>query len=148
MSSHSETAPAVKVSGLSKAYGPTLANSDVSFSVAAGTVHALLGENGAGKSTTMKLLSGLIRPDSGTICIQGQTYTPKHSRDAHACGVETAFQELTLVSDLTVLENMLLPSAPWTPFATLNRGLVRCEVARHFDSLGMSVDQNALAGAS
>lgn len=145
MSSTHETAPAVEVSGLTKAYGPTVANSDVSFSVAAGTVHALLGENGAGKSTTMKLLSGLVRPDSGTIRIHGREVRPKNARDAHASGVQTAFQELTLVPDLTVLDNMLLPRAPWTPLATLNRRKVHREVSALFASLDLAVDPGALA---
>ncbi len=145
MSSHREAAPAVDVSGLTKAYGPTVANSDVSFSVSAGSVHALLGENGAGKSTTMKLLSGLVRPDHGTIRINGQDFRPKNAREAHACGVQTAFQELTLVPDLTVLDNMLLPRAPWTLLGTLNRARVRREVTQHFTSLDLDVDLDALA---
>nr|WP_272214696.1 ATP-binding cassette domain-containing protein [Marinicella sp. W31]MDC2880099.1 ATP-binding cassette domain-containing protein [Marinicella sp. W31] len=106
------SAPAVAVSGLTKAYGPTVANDQVEFSVAKGRVHALLGENGAGKSTTMKLLSGLVQPDAGSICIDGRETALRSPRDAHAAGVQTAFQELTLVPDLTVLDNMLLPRAP------------------------------------
>jgi ribose transport system ATP-binding protein len=141
----SGTAAAVDVQGLTKAYGPTVANDSVSFSVAPGCVHALLGENGAGKSTTMKLLSGLVRPDSGTIHILGQKVSLHNARDAHASGIQTAFQELTLVPDLTVLDNMLLPRAPWTPFGTLNRARTRREVASHFDGLDLRVDLDALA---
>ena len=140
------SAPAVAVSGLTKAYGPTVANDQVAFSVAPGRVHALLGENGAGKSTTMKLLSGLVRPDAGDIRIDGRQVALRSPRDAHAAGVQTAFQELTLVPDLTVLDNMLLPRAPWTPLATLNRGRTRRAVTAHFDALDLSVDLDALAG--
>lgn len=146
MSDRMETAAAVEVIGLSKAYGATRANADVSFSVAPGTVHALLGENGAGKSTTMKLLSGLVQPDTGTIRIDGRDVSLRGPRDAHACGVQTAFQELTLVPDLTVLDNMLLPRAPLTPFGMLNRARVRREVAHHFVALDLQVDPDALAG--
>ncbi|MER3355616.1 MAG: sugar ABC transporter ATP-binding protein [Hoeflea sp. D1-CHI-28] len=146
MSSAPAAAPTVQVEGLTKAYGPTVANSEVSFSVERGTVHALLGENGAGKSTTMKLLSGLVRPDSGQISIFGEQVRLTSARDAHAVGIQTAFQELTLVSDLTVLDNMLLPRAPWTPIGTLNRRRIRREVAAHFSDLGLSVDLDALAG--
>jgi len=145
MSADSETVPGVEVQGLTKAYGPTLANSDVTFTVAPGTVHALLGENGAGKSTTMKLLSGLIRPDSGVIRIHGQQVALNSAREAHAIGIQTAFQELTLIPDLTVLDNMLLPRAPWTTFGTLNRTRVRREVLQHFAALELGIDLDALA---
>ena len=138
--------PAVEVEGLTKTYGPTIANSEVSFAVAPGTVHALLGENGAGKSTTMKLLSGLVRPDAGSIRIAGRDVRLHSARDAHAVGIQTAFQELTLVSDLTVLDNMLLPRAPWTALGTLNRARIRRQVAAHFADLGLAVDLDALAG--
>lgn len=140
------SAPAVAVSGLTKAYGPTVANDQVEFSVAKGHVHALLGENGAGKSTTMKLLSGLVRPDAGSIRIDGREVALRSPRDAHAAGVQTAFQELTLVPDLTVLDNMLLPRAPWTPLGTLNRGRTRRAVSAHFEALDLAVDLDALAG--
>lgn len=146
MFSAPSAAPAVQVEGLTKAYGPTVANSEVTFSVDRGTVHALLGENGAGKSTTMKLLSGLVRPDSGTIRIFGEQVRLKSAREAHAAGIQTAFQELTLVSDLTVLDNMLLPRASWTPIGTLNRSRTRREVTAHFSKLGLTVDLDALAG--
>ncbi len=146
MSTPSETAPAVDVSRLTKSYGPTVANDHVDFSVAAGTVHALLGENGAGKSTTMKLLSGLIRPDAGTIHLHGQEFAPRNAKEAQARGVQTAYQELTLVPDLTVLDNMLLPRAPWTALGTLNRTRVRREVERHFAALEIDTGLDALAG--
>ncbi|MCE7521044.1 sugar ABC transporter ATP-binding protein [Halomonas sp. ATBC28] len=145
MSADHETVPGIEVQGLTKAYGPTLANSDVTFKVAPGSAHALLGENGAGKSTTMKLLSGLIRPDSGEIRIHGQLVTLNNARDAHARGIQTAFQELTLIPDLTVLDNMLLPRAPWTLFGTLNRTRVRHEMLQHFAALELDIDPDALA---
>jgi ribose transport system ATP-binding protein len=139
--------PAVSFDAVSKAFGATKAVSDVSFRVERGMVHALLGENGAGKSTTMKLLSGLIAPDSGTIAIDGRTVQLSSPRDAHRAGVRTAFQELTLVRDLSVLENMLLPSAPTSLFGTLRRRAVADRVESHFDRLGMRVDLHAEAGS-
>ena len=144
MSSANGSAPAVEFQGLTKAYGPTVANDKVSFWVAPGRVHALLGENGAGKSTTMKLLSGLVRPDAGSIHIYGEQISLGTARDAHANGIQTAFQELTLVPDLTVLDNMLLPRAPWTPLGTLNRPRIRREVTDHFEALDLQVDLDAL----
>ncbi len=83
-------------------------------------MHALLGENGAGKSTLVKLLSGLIRPEAGHISAFGQPADLRSPRDAHRLGIQTAFQELTLVRDLTVWENVLLPYQP-TGFGGLLR---------------------------
>src|ERR1700753_4254409 len=107
---------AVTIRGLRKAFGATLAVDDVSFEIEAGACHALLGENGAGKSTIVKLLSGLIEPDSGAIHLFGREARLKSPRVAHARGVQTAFQEMTLAPDLSVLDNILLPYAPvgWT----------------------------------
>lgn len=140
-----ESHPIIEVTNLRKAYGPTIANDDVSFSVAQGTVHALLGENGAGKSTTMKLLSGLIRPDTGTIRIDGKQITLNSPRDAHAAGIQTAFQELTLIPDLTVLENMMLPKGPKNPIYMLKRAEAARKVSEHFQSVGLTVDLGDLA---
>ncbi|MPT23000.1 MAG: ATP-binding cassette domain-containing protein [Starkeya sp.] len=141
-----ETPPAVALAGVSKAFGATRAVSDVSFTVRAGTVHALLGENGAGKSTTMKLLSGLIEPDEGTIAIDGREVRLRSPRDAHRAGIRTAFQELTLVRDLSVLDNMLIPAAPMSFLGTLRRKQVAENVAAHFARLGLAVDLHAEVG--
>ncbi|MDQ2804841.1 MAG: ATP-binding cassette domain-containing protein, partial [Pseudomonadota bacterium] len=128
---------AIHTVSVRKAFGSTVALDDVSISIAAGTVHALLGENGAGKSTMVKLLSGLMRPDAGRLDIFGQ-HVERHSpREAHRLGVQTAFQELTLVRDLTVWENILLPYQP-TGFGGLlrtRRGVA--EVAELLAGLGL-----------
>ncbi len=84
----------------------------VSFEIGAGEIHALLGENGAGKSTLVKILSGLTRPDAGTISLFGAPADIAGARAAHAFGLRTAFQEISLVPDLTVADNLLLPEAP------------------------------------
>ncbi|RAI01609.1 sugar ABC transporter ATP-binding protein [Acuticoccus sediminis] len=138
--------PAVALSGVSKSFGPVTALEDVSFEVAPGTVHALLGENGAGKSTTMKLLSGLIEPSRGTIAVDGAATRIASPRTAHRLGIQTAFQELTLVRDLSVLDNMLIPRAPVGPLGMLRRSQVADAVAAHFDALGIDVDLHAEAG--
>ena len=103
---------AVAIRALRKSFGATLAVDDVSFTIEQGTAHALLGENGAGKSTIVKLLSGLIEPDRGTISVFGDEVRLRSPRVAHRHGVQTAFQEMTLTPDLTVLDNMLLPYGP------------------------------------
>jgi ribose transport system ATP-binding protein len=130
--------PAVRARNIRKAFGATVAVDDVSFHVDAGSVHALLGENGAGKSTIVKLLSGLIEPDSGGFEVFGEPVRLPSPRVSHRHGIETAFQEMTLIKDLTVLDNMLLPYAPVGPTGMVRRRHAARLVARHFDSLGIS----------
>jgi ribose transport system ATP-binding protein len=136
-------AAAVEIDGIRKAFGPTVALDNVSFAIAAGSVHALLGENGAGKSTLVKLLSGLTRPSDGSVRIFGETVSLNSPRAAHALGVQTAFQEMTLVGDLSVLDNMLMPYAPVGITGRIRRKAARKDVARHFGELGISVDLDA-----
>src|SRR5688572_27824362 len=137
---------AVEIDRVRKAFGPTIALDDVSFSIAAGGVHALLGENGAGKSTLVKLLSGLMRPSEGRVRIFGEEVTGGSPRRAHSLGVQTAFQEMTLVRDLSVLDNMLLPYAPVGLSGLIRRGAARKAARRHIEQLGFSVDLDAEVG--
>jgi ribose transport system ATP-binding protein len=132
-----EAAPAIEADHVRKAFGATIAVDDVSFQVATGSVHALLGENGAGKSTIVKLLSGLLTPDSGSFRIFGERGTLSSPRAAHARGIQTAFQEMTLVRDLTVLESVLLPYAPSNAFGLVRRRAAEEGVHRHFAALGL-----------
>ncbi|MCF8483077.1 MAG: sugar ABC transporter ATP-binding protein [Rhodospirillum sp.] len=99
----------VHATGLRKSYGATIALGGVDLDVGAGEVHALLGENGAGKSTLVKILSGIVRPDEGAMTLFGEAYSPQSIRDARRTGVATAFQELSLVPNLSVAQNLLLP---------------------------------------
>ncbi|WP_321960594.1 sugar ABC transporter ATP-binding protein [Paraburkholderia sp. J7] len=101
--------PTLKVTGLQKSYGPTIALGGVSFEIVPGEVHALLGENGAGKSTLVKILSGVVQPDAGSAVLGGAEYTPRSILEAREQGVSTAFQELSLLTNLTVAENLALP---------------------------------------
>lgn len=96
-------------SSLSKSYGATVALDSVSFELRPGEVHALLGENGAGKSTIVKILSGVVQPDAGEMILDGHRYTPATILAARTAGVATAFQELSLPSNLTVAKALLLP---------------------------------------
>ena len=129
--------PAVRVSQARKAYGATIALDDVSLSIRPGTVHALLGENGAGKSTIVKVLSGLVSPDAGTIEIFGHKVSLTSPRTAHRLDIQTAFQEMTLVSNLTVLDNMLIPEAPIGFTGMMSRRKARRDVAAHFREMGL-----------
>ena len=128
---------ALRVETVVKSYGATVALACASFAVRAGEVHALLGENGAGKSTTVKLLSGLVQPDEGTMEVFGERVRLLRPRDAHRHQMQTAFQEMTLVRDLTVAENMLLPRAPTGPLGQLRRRRGEQLVAEHLAELGL-----------
>jgi ribose transport system ATP-binding protein len=129
--------PAITVDHVSKSYGATVAVDDVSFSIEPGSAHALLGENGAGKSTLVKLLSGLVAPDSGAFRIFGEPARLTNARVAHAKRIETAFQEMTLVKDLTVLDNMLMPYAPVNAFGLIRRRHAARLVEAHFAAIGL-----------
>ncbi len=102
----------LSVRGLTKRYGATVALSGVGFEVHAGEVHGLLGENGAGKSTFVKLLSGVVQPDEGELRVNGAVYAPRSIADARRVGLSTAFQELSLLPTLSVAENFRLSSPP------------------------------------
>jgi len=132
-----DAANALEVIEVTKTYGATIALDKASFSVREGEVHALLGENGAGKSTMVKLLSGLIEPDSGRIIIAGSPVRLSRPFDAHRNGIETAFQEMTIIRDLSVAENILLPYAPRGWFGQLRRREGERRVAEHLAMLGL-----------
>ena len=134
MSEHAET---VAVSSIAKSFGATKALDEASFSAREGEVLALLGENGAGKSTMVKLLSGLIQPDAGTIAIRGKPVQLRRPKDAHSHGIQTAFQEITLVPDLSVVENMLLAAEPLRPVGLIRHKSARQTVEAHLESMGL-----------
>ncbi len=100
--------PLLKMQGIRKRFGATLALDGVDLSVGAGEVHAIIGENGAGKSTLMKILAGAIQPDSGSIQINGQDFKPRTPMDARRAGIAMIYQELSLAPHLSVEENIML----------------------------------------
>jgi ribose transport system ATP-binding protein len=100
--------PRLKMRGVSKRFGATVALDSVDLAVQAGEVHALVGENGAGKSTLMKVLSGALRPDVGQIELDGRPFAPTNPLAARAAGVAMIYQELNLAPHLTVEQNITL----------------------------------------
>ncbi|MFM6928710.1 MAG: ABC transporter ATP-binding protein [Bdellovibrio sp.] len=100
--------PAVEFRNISKVFGDCVANSDITFSVAAGTIHGIVGENGAGKSTAMKMLFGLYRPSGGDIFVQGQKIDFESSIDAMNAKIGMVHQHFMLAEPLTALDNILL----------------------------------------
>jgi simple sugar transport system ATP-binding protein len=105
-----DTAPrtALEVRGVSKSYGAVEALSDVSFEVHAGTVLGLIGDNGAGKSTLIKCISGMLRPDTGSVLVDAHEIELANPEAARAAGIETVYQELLLVPPLDIATNLFL----------------------------------------
>jgi ABC-type sugar transport system ATPase subunit len=108
-------AVALRMTGISKRFGPVQALRDVTLTVRAGTVHALVGENGAGKSTLMKILAGVYPPDTGTIEMHGRAQSFTHPAQALEAGISMIYQELDLAEHLTVAENIFLGAEPRGP---------------------------------
>jgi ribose/xylose/arabinose/galactoside ABC-type transport system permease subunit/ABC-type multidrug transport system ATPase subunit len=107
-----EAATALSCSHLSKRYGSVAATNDVSFSVAPGEILGLVGDNGAGKSTIIKMLSGALVPDAGSIEIAGAEHRLDSPATARGLGVTTVYQELALCPNLGVAENLTLGREP------------------------------------
>ena len=100
----------LSVSGLSKSYGSVKANANINISIQSGEIHAVVGQNGAGKSTFVKMLYGLQQPDQGHILLNGVVTSIGTPRDALRLGIGLIQQELVLIDELTLLENILLGS--------------------------------------
>jgi ABC-type uncharacterized transport system ATPase subunit len=137
--------PAVRMTGIHKRFGPVRANEAVNLTVAAGTVHALVGENGAGKSTLMSLLYGHYAPDHGTIEVFGKPAVMSSTQDAIGMGLGMVHQHFMLVDTLTALENVMLGAEPGF---LLKRAAaaVRPRLAELMASTGLRVDLDARAG--
>jgi ribose transport system ATP-binding protein len=108
----SENEPILRMEGIRKRFGATVALDGVHLSVRAGEVLALVGENGAGKSTLMKVLAGAHAPDEGRMWLGGQPYRPRSPLEARRAGVAMIYQELSLAPHLSVAENILLGVEP------------------------------------
>ncbi|MBS7544955.1 sugar ABC transporter ATP-binding protein [Ancylobacter oerskovii] len=102
------TAPVLELVGVRKSFGPIEILHGVDFALHAGEVHALIGENGAGKSTIMKILGGFIAPSAGDIRLDGRPASYRSGAEAEAAGVVVIHQEFNLAPDLTVSENIWL----------------------------------------
>lgn len=136
-------APVVlEMSNISKSFGAVTALVDVSIKLRQGEVLALVGDNGAGKSTLIKILSGFHQPDTGTIVSQGKEVRFASPRDARAQGIETVYQDLALVGDLSVFHNMFLGREYHKRVLGLNlldNRKMREQAQLYLDTLGISI---------
>ena len=134
----------LELRGITKRYGPLVANDGISLSVAPGQVHALLGENGAGKTTLMNVLYGLTQPDEGEILIDGKPAKFGSPRDAIGAGIGMVHQHFMLVPVFTVAENVTLGIEEVRPGGLLDRRKTRRDVADLSHRYGLDVDPDAL----
>lgn len=103
------SAPArLQLEGITKRYPAVVANDKVSLKVSPGEIHAILGENGAGKSTLMKIIYGAVKPDEGTIVVDGKPVQIRNPQEARSLGIAMVFQHFSLFDTLTVAENVWL----------------------------------------
>ena len=136
--------PALELSGITKSFDGFMALSSVDFAVAPGEVHALLGENGAGKSSLMNVAAGLYAPDEGAIRINGRPAVIRGPLDAKANSIGMVHQHFKLVRPFNALENILLSDSR----GGYSRGLARiaAEVKTHCEALGFAVDLDKPVG--
>ncbi|MEO8218202.1 MAG: ABC transporter ATP-binding protein [Acidobacteriota bacterium] len=132
----------IELRKISKRFGNVLANDSVDITVRKGTIHAIVGENGAGKSTAMRIAYGSYLPDSGEILLDGSPVDIHSPADAISHGIGMVHQHFTLVDTMTVAENIILGAEPGSAFA-LSLGEAAREVRALSDSFGLSVDPDA-----
>jgi rhamnose transport system ATP-binding protein len=132
--------PLLEVRDVSKSFGAVAAVAGVSFPLYAGEAHALVGENGAGKSTIVKMLAGVHRPDTGTLLLDGEPVSFHTPADAKAAGIAVIYQEPTLFPDLSVAENIVMGRHPRRRLGMIDRAAIKAEAARLFARLGVAID--------
>ena len=124
---------------ISKRFPGVQALADIDFDIRKGELNALLGENGAGKSTLMNILAGVFPPDSGTLALEGRPVRFHGTRDALESGIAIIFQELNLISQLSVAENIHLGHEPLDFLGTIDYRRMHRETAAMLDRLECDV---------
>lgn len=132
----------IKMNNITKVFGTLKANDDITLEIKKGEIHALLGENGAGKSTIMSILFGLYQPDQGEIYINDELVEIKNPNDANRLGIGMVHQHFKLVESFTVLDNIILGSED-----TKNGFLVKSQAREKIEQLsrnyGLNIDLDA-----
>lgn len=139
-------AHAVAMHGVTKSFGGIKALAGVDFLVEKGEIHALLGGNGAGKSTILKILNGVHVPDSGTIEVDGVALTEHTPEASRRAGIAMIFQEMSLIPTLTVAQNVFLTREAKGSFGLIDDRTAARRAKVLFDMLEVDVDPSALIG--
>lgn len=137
---------AVRLKGISKSFGGVQALTDVHLEVKPGEIHALLGGNGAGKSTVLKILRGVYAPSSGSVEVNGKALTAHTPQESKEAGIAMIFQEMSLVPTLTVAENIFLNNEFTGSLGLIDDKEARRQAQALFKSLDVEIDPDALAG--
>ena len=145
----------VRLNGLTKIFGAVRANSDISLHIKPGTIHGLVGENGAGKSTAMKMLYGLYAPDGGEILVDGVARSFKSPTDAIKVGIGMVHQHFMLAEPYTVLDNIILGAEPKSKafsflprlFSPIDRRSAADRITRVASQYGLEVPLEARVGS-
>jgi simple sugar transport system ATP-binding protein len=130
----------LRAENIVKRFGSVTALRDVSMHLRKGEVLGLIGDNGAGKSTLIKIITGFHRPDEGKIFIDGEEVELKSVSQAQSLGIQTVYQDLALVNDLSVYHNMFLNSEmTFRPLPFLNNRKMKEQARQHLDEIGVSI---------
>ena len=138
--------PHIELRGVGKSFGGTRILSGIDLVVAKGSVHGLVGENGAGKSSLSKIVAGLLVADEGELLVEGEPFVFRSPREALARGVATIAQELALVPSLTVAENVFLGNEPATTGFVQRRAL-RARFDALVEETGFDLRADAIVGS-
>ena len=137
--------PIVEMHDIHIAFGGVPALSGVDLRLFPGEVHALMGENGAGKSTMIKALTGVYSIDAGSIKVAGTDQIFSSPAASQAAGISTVYQEINLCTNLTVAENMMLGREP-RRFGGINRRAMNLQAGKTLDRLGLKIDPASQLG--
>jgi simple sugar transport system ATP-binding protein len=138
----------LRVEHIAKRFGPVTALRDVNLHLRKGEVLGLLGDNGAGKSTLIKILCGFQKQDSGQMFLHGKPYEPKSVDDARSQGIETVYQDLALIDELSVFHNMYLRrERVHRPLPLLANRQMKREARDALDQIGINIPRIDVAVA-
>ena len=130
----------LRVEHIAKRFGPITALRDINLHLRKGEVLGLLGDNGAGKSTLIKILCGFQRPDSGSMWVKGEPYAPKSVDESRARGIDTVYQDLALIDELSVYHNLFLRREKvLRPIPILSNARMRREARKALDLIGINI---------
>jgi general nucleoside transport system ATP-binding protein len=133
----------IELRNITKRFGNVLANDHVNISVKPGTIHAIVGENGAGKSTAMRIAYGFYKADEGEILVEGQVHQINSPHDAIALGIGMVHQHFMLVDTMSVAENIILGAEPGSA-VSLDIATASAEIQRLSEEFKLAVNPHAL----